>query len=691
MNRARYFGIFLIIVTAFHLSVATNNDSTTVNKIDSLQKLLEVYKAINSNPKPEKIYKLHFELGDELAQVGRHRESIHAYESALNWANTPLDLFSSHAEISFQFWMLGKYDTALIHSLIAKEIDANTIPLDALADNYHRIAQLLVNHGDLEQATEHELEALKYSEQLQDSFAIAKSYGGLARIYWYAEDMEQAIRYDLQSMRIIEKVGTPNRIYRAYSDVGSSYTELHQLDSAMHYVLKARAIADSLNFEHGMAMTSAQIGEIYKKQQKYEKALPYINEALLLLKKEGKRQMLIADLTFMLGETLAELRYVERGIDTILVAYHLASSINYLSLQKDVSLALSQYYEVIEDYKSAYLFAKRFHVYKDSLMSQEIQENMEDLKNQYKLEKKDLQIQMYEQENQLKQKTLYVIGLVVVFKILALTVLFLIHKYRSQKQAKQLLERKNREIEIQHQRITDLRQDWQYFSNIISKNIQRYVWRVMDQLQSVGDEYNSLDDRQTALAKVQKDISRMDEELIHLHAFIEAGIYDEKTESLDIKQIIQVAKEMLPNAYHGMVRKIFYHNLPLIRANRYKMVLLYKHILIYAIKNRGENTLEVHIGCRLKSEDNGKDMRYEFIVQDNGKYLSPQILNHVFQMDHDIELKHPVHFHLAICNKIVSLYEGQIDLVSIPDKGNTLMITFPFEKIGIKKPIPIIQ
>ncbi len=680
-NRSLWFYVLLIVGLPYSILAVPS---------DSLIQVLESYRATHETLNGQKLLSMHIDIAKELVKEKEYDKAISYYESALKWSHDTKTYFEVHAELGFLYWMKSDYERALNHSELAKERADESIAPKYQADNYHRIAQLLANVGKFDDAVEHELIGLKYSENVGDSLAIAKGYAGMARILWLSDKMEEALAYDLRAMRIIEKVGSPQRIYRAYSDVGSSFTETGQLDSAMKYIMKARNIAREIPFPHGIYFTSAQLGEIYKTQKNYPKATEFIIEAITGLREEG-RLFNLADFTFMLGEILAEQANYQPAIDTLYSALQIAQSIDHQTLERDIYLALSNYYEELEDFPHAYNFARKYEALKDSLMNLQVQERMKKLEKQYDVEKKNMEIQLLEKESKLERRRLYLIGLGVCFIVLLLVLLLLDHRNKYQIQSRELLERNHKEIQAQHQRVIEKRQDWQFFSNIISKNIYEYVKNLTSQLQDLSRQSDEVKAQksQEILTSVKTDITHIHEELYHLIAFIEAGIKDDQTEILDIRYVLRIAREMLPLEYQGVIRKIFYHDLPQLKANRYKLSLLFKHILLHTIKNPGEEPLEIHITSDILELDVEGSYLIQLTIKDNGERIPQELHEEIFQLDRP--LSHQSNFHLAICKKIVSLYGGSISLSDDQTYGNTLNILFPMDKVGVKTPIPQIN
>jgi PAS domain S-box-containing protein len=116
--------------------------------------------------------------------------------------------------------------------------------------------------------------------------------------------------------------------------------------------------------------------------------------------------------------------------------------------------------------------------------------------------------------------------------------------------------------------------------------------------------------------------------------------------------------------------------LPSIKADGTQLVQLLQNLISNAIKYRGGQNPEVHVGC--KRQENG----WLFSVRDNGIGIAPEQYERIFGMFQQVNPSRNYSGYgigLAICKKIVERHGGKIWLESQLGKGSTFFFTIPDE------------
>ena len=114
--------------------------------------------------------------------------------------------------------------------------------------------------------------------------------------------------------------------------------------------------------------------------------------------------------------------------------------------------------------------------------------------------------------------------------------------------------------------------------------------------------------------------------------------------------------------------------LPSVKADGTQLLQLFQNLIGNAIKFRGEQKPEIHIGCE-KQEN-----FWHFCVRDNGIGINPDSYERIFfifQQLNPVEKYSGQGIGLAICKKIVERHGGKIWVESQPQKGSTFYFTMP--------------
>jgi signal transduction histidine kinase len=120
--------------------------------------------------------------------------------------------------------------------------------------------------------------------------------------------------------------------------------------------------------------------------------------------------------------------------------------------------------------------------------------------------------------------------------------------------------------------------------------------------------------------------------------------------------------------------RITYGTLPTIDADPTQLFQLLQNLLSNALKFRGTNNPQIHVGCKLEQGE------YIFSFQDNGIGIEPQYFERIFiifQRLHSLADFPGTGIGLAICKKIIDHHGGRIWVESEVGKGSTFYFTIP--------------
>jgi signal transduction histidine kinase/CheY-like chemotaxis protein len=150
---------------------------------------------------------------------------------------------------------------------------------------------------------------------------------------------------------------------------------------------------------------------------------------------------------------------------------------------------------------------------------------------------------------------------------------------------------------------------------------------------------------------------------------------DSPAQPVSIGEVIESVRKNLATAIEESGAEITASDLPVVQGDSIPLVLLFQNLISNALKYRSEDRPRISITARADSEDPD---RWRFAVADNGIGIPKQYQAQIFGMFKRLHgrKEYPgTGIGLAICQKIVERYGGQIGVESEPGIGSTFFFT----------------
>ncbi len=309
-----------------------------------------------------------------------------------------------------------------------------------------KIAWVHKRKGEIKQAMEADLHALRMMEELGDQEGIAGALGRVSDDLYRQEQPTEALEYAKRGIEICRKNGFQSELsnllfYAGYASIGTGRHE-----QALAFFDESLALVRSLNLGNSsVADMSNARGNAYKKMGRYDEALAdyktclesaekanYPGGILTAIANLGEVNLLMGNYAAALPYQLKTIQLQEEGGDIV-------------SLTENYGHA-STIYERLGDYKSALLYQKKARQMRDSTASVQSDAAMSELRTQYETEKKEATIALQGAKIS-QQRTVQWLSI----GIAGLLGLFAFSFYRNavaRKKANELLTAKNAENEL---------------------------------------------------------------------------------------------------------------------------------------------------------------------------------------------------------------------------------------------------
>lgn len=352
---------FLVIVSI----VIPNSFSQNSTKIDSLQKVLK-HKSLSKE-----------ERSLALSSLSYHHTDI---DSSLIFAKEALH--------------------------IAKELNNVMLQVDALEEISHIERRL----GNSSKSLNASLNALRIFDSLGLKERAAASYVQLGSNSVSDENYISAISYFRKAEDVYKVSDKKGNLILTKLNLGEAYRLNKQLDSAAIYFRKTLEQNKTLQNEIVQSYSLGNLGMVLLAQDSLEAAKTHLNEAINILEPLGD-----AYSTSVYKAELGRIYWKESkwGLaeDTLLAAYNLAIEAGLKEQVRDFSRLLTDFYKERQHYDKALGYLETNRVYQDSLVNKASIQQVEQLKANYEIGKRETEIKLLNTINTTQRNQLIILGI----------------------------------------------------------------------------------------------------------------------------------------------------------------------------------------------------------------------------------------------------------------------------------------
>ncbi len=272
-----------------------------------------------------------------------------------------------------------------------------------LAGALNNIGLIHWNLGELDKAVEFYVRSAELFEELGNDKGLANTYNNIGLVLWEDDNHREALNYSFKALRLREKLKDRYGVGASYSNIGLQHGEIGNTDSSIHYLSLAIPIKIEVKDDYGLAKTYHNLGTELNKLKRFDEAMTYFKKALEISTRLGNDRASASTLYY-----IGVINYKKADFKGAMA--YLDSAMNLIDPTQDARL----YWKVIRqkalvlkdqgDYRTSSELLLRMDEMKDSVLTLEKSQALEELETKYRTAVKDRRIE--EQERQVAQTSL---------------------------------------------------------------------------------------------------------------------------------------------------------------------------------------------------------------------------------------------------------------------------------------------
>jgi signal transduction histidine kinase len=359
-------------------------------------------------------------------------------------------------------------DTRLKYALISLDL-AKTHNYDLWTfKSEFELGNIFKKKGNLDEAVDHYLEALKINQELSEISNKALIYSSLASTYRAANNFEKSQNYAAKGIKIYRQLEDSMRLAISLMNTGEANRLERQLIPALNYFKESGEIFALLNYKIGNAYNIGNIGLVLAEMGDHKNAEEKLNHAIGILKEAEDYYPIIvynlsmADIYVAQNRLIGAINLVEENLK-IAIEHGLKEQI------RDANLKLSELYATTKDFQKAYRYQNQYLIYRDSINNEATIRKMADLQTEYQVSQKQMEVDLL--ENERKQQNTIFIALIIIILLLAFLVFLYYRNYKRKQTLNLLITERKEEVEAQRDQLVALNETKEKFLSIVSHDL----------------------------------------------------------------------------------------------------------------------------------------------------------------------------------------------------------------------------
>ncbi|MFA6570786.1 MAG: tetratricopeptide repeat protein [Bacteroidota bacterium] len=393
----------------------TQGDSK--NNIDYLNKAIEYY---NKAGMIEYVLNLNLKIGGIYKNDGNYDKAVEYYQKSFNLAKEKK----------------SKYLTSVA---------------------YFSISSIYASWDDFTKAIEYGSKGLQLAKESSPKFVYAENLAGVGHFFAYSvKDFPKSLKIYEEALKIYKDLNYSYMVAKIQNEIGWVYLKMKDFKHALANEFTCLKVFENMQRDLEIASTLIIIGQMYHESGENKKALEYLNKGLLIQEKLGLKPGL--QLCYLnLGKTYSALNQYVNAKKYFLKCLDVSKSLHTDEQISEVYSLLSDLLSKKGDWKGALYYSKLYSELKVEIYNDKRGKGLSDIKVKYELEKKDKEILIFKQTQELeraKEKNVQYILISGLILLLALAG-FVFSRYQLKKKHSLLLEAKNKEMNETNSRLTE--------------------------------------------------------------------------------------------------------------------------------------------------------------------------------------------------------------------------------------------
>jgi len=344
---------------------------TSVAKVDVISKIDEL------NRRAWEVHITEPKLGLELSNEAKQLSEEYAYKKGVAYALRNMGVSNRY---------LSNLETALSLSFQALEIFMQTGEKSGEAQAHVSIGAIYYYMGDYERSLDYFLKGVRSNEETGNKEALAYAFNGAGYIYCVLGNNEKALDFFQRALTLSKEINNTDLQGSILDSLAVAYVNSNEFDKAYGTYFECLELSEKSLQKVNKGYALFGIGDVLVRQTKLNEAKKYFLESLNIRREIGYK-VGEANSLLQLGKIYLKQKKSDKAKEYLLESLQVAESIKAKAVIYEAHEALSELYELKEDFLSFVQHYKLYHKYKSEVFREEQESKQKYMTMQYEMEK----------------------------------------------------------------------------------------------------------------------------------------------------------------------------------------------------------------------------------------------------------------------------------------------------------------
>ncbi len=539
--------------------------------------------------------------------------------------------------------------------------------------------------GNLQKAYNTFLISAEYASKTNNLRNLGFVYATLGDTYSTARDHKNSINYYNKAIDILKKDSISIALATVLLNTGGEYLY------SGNYIAASKLFEESLHdfeiLEHpiGIAYNLGNLGRIHSVNKEYSIAEDKLLKAISILKKYGDNYAIIA-YKIRLAKIYQIQEFREKALILCNEAYILASQSGYKPQMRDASERLALIYNDLGDYKKAYHYQSQYIAYRDSINNDETVRKMADLRTEYEVAQKQIEVEkaqtLLELETKRRQNQQIVgAGLMIVILLSGALSYVLFRTARRDRYVNKLLREQKEELMAQRDMLEDVNNTKDRFFSIISHDLRGPIGVLNGTTMLIREflkskDYSQLNELTSNMEYSVKKVQNLLDNLLDW-AISQRGQYNCVAEKVELNEVMSDTISIFSDIAQAKNIELSYEQKfseAYITADRHSLSTILRNLISNALKftNKG-GAVDIIV--------EKKNTETQIFIKDTGVGIPQDKIKTIFNIEAKkstwgTDKEKGLGIGLNLVYEFVKMNKGEIQVFSTPNSGTTFIVTF---------------